>query len=339
MYITKDSVNLLKEVKSYSWKQKDDIILDEPVKANDHCLVGNTKITMANGKTKYLKNIKVDELVKTENGINKVLLSRLTRKKEDIVELTLSNGYKLKGTSDHKIYTNRGKIAIDTLRYDDIIKVLNSKKISLWKKQLSLMSKNITGMVSIIHQLVDIKMGERDYIKQYGNIIMKKYRKDITYTTEILIEQIMKLIILDLFQVKNIYLNIIKEIGNQKNLEKKLEKILILLDTLQRNGIHLKREKSGIVNTVKNVGLEKNLDILKLVKLVEKNIKHIIPKYQDFAIRIVKRKHYGKEDVYNLTVENEHNYYANNILVKNCLDASRYAIHTNSITIKPAIYI
>jgi len=38
MYITKDSVNLLKEVKSYSWKQKDDIILDEPVKANDHLL-------------------------------------------------------------------------------------------------------------------------------------------------------------------------------------------------------------------------------------------------------------------------------------------------------------
>jgi len=38
MYITKDSVNLQKEVKSYSWKQKDDQVLDEPVKANDHLL-------------------------------------------------------------------------------------------------------------------------------------------------------------------------------------------------------------------------------------------------------------------------------------------------------------
>ncbi|GAG05041.1 unnamed protein product, partial [marine sediment metagenome] len=37
-YITKQSINLLKEVKSYSWKEKDEIVLDEPVKLNDHLL-------------------------------------------------------------------------------------------------------------------------------------------------------------------------------------------------------------------------------------------------------------------------------------------------------------
>jgi len=36
--ITKQSVNLLKEVKSYSWKEKDGKPLDEPVKQNDHLL-------------------------------------------------------------------------------------------------------------------------------------------------------------------------------------------------------------------------------------------------------------------------------------------------------------
>jgi len=35
-FITKSSVNLLKEARSYRWKEKDGIILDEPVKANDH---------------------------------------------------------------------------------------------------------------------------------------------------------------------------------------------------------------------------------------------------------------------------------------------------------------
>jgi phage terminase large subunit len=39
-YITKDSPNLQKEVKSYKWKQKDERILDEPVKFNDHLLDG-----------------------------------------------------------------------------------------------------------------------------------------------------------------------------------------------------------------------------------------------------------------------------------------------------------
>lgn len=37
-YITKDSTNLLKEAKSYSWKEKDGKILDEPVKADDHLM-------------------------------------------------------------------------------------------------------------------------------------------------------------------------------------------------------------------------------------------------------------------------------------------------------------
>jgi phage terminase large subunit len=37
-YITKDSPNILKEVKSYRWKVKDEKIMDEPVKANDHTM-------------------------------------------------------------------------------------------------------------------------------------------------------------------------------------------------------------------------------------------------------------------------------------------------------------
>jgi len=38
LYITKDSVNLLKEIKSYCWKEKDGKSLDEPVKDNDHLM-------------------------------------------------------------------------------------------------------------------------------------------------------------------------------------------------------------------------------------------------------------------------------------------------------------
>ena len=37
-FITKNSINTLKEVKSYSWKEKDGKALDEPVKINDHAM-------------------------------------------------------------------------------------------------------------------------------------------------------------------------------------------------------------------------------------------------------------------------------------------------------------
>lgn len=39
-YITKSSVNLLKEVKSYNWKERDGKLLEETVKENDHLLDG-----------------------------------------------------------------------------------------------------------------------------------------------------------------------------------------------------------------------------------------------------------------------------------------------------------
>ncbi len=38
IFITKSSINLLKEIKTYSWKQKDDKSLDEPIKDNDHLM-------------------------------------------------------------------------------------------------------------------------------------------------------------------------------------------------------------------------------------------------------------------------------------------------------------
>jgi len=38
LFVMNDSVNLLKELKSYSWKSIDDVALDEPVKANDHAI-------------------------------------------------------------------------------------------------------------------------------------------------------------------------------------------------------------------------------------------------------------------------------------------------------------
>ena len=38
MHITKDSPNVQKEVKSYKWKEKDGVIIDEPVKVNDHSM-------------------------------------------------------------------------------------------------------------------------------------------------------------------------------------------------------------------------------------------------------------------------------------------------------------
>ena len=325
--INQNCLNLIFELETYHYpdKKSEHNEAENPVAENNHaCLVGDTMITMANG-LKKLKNVKINDIVKTPQGNQKVIDHKLTRKQAEIIEIELSNGYKIKGTSDHKIKTQRGYVAIDTLRYDDIIKVLNTNKIPLWKSQLSLMEKNIIGTVNtIVNQLM---ANPQDCTVKSGSIITAKSRKVATYTTKTEIQPTMKSLILNLLKAKSIYQNIIKEIGRNQSLEKRLKSISKILDHLQNNGTLQTTGINGTKNTELMVGLT-DKQLLKIVKSAAKSIKLIFQPEVDFAISIVAKKHCIKENVYNLTVENEHCYYANKILVKNC-DAMRYVVMTN----------
>jgi hypothetical protein len=66
---------------------------------------------------------------------------------------------------------------------------------------------------------------------------------------------------------------------------------------------------------------------------VEKNLLHHFQAGLNSAIKIVELKHLEKdgswqEKVYDLEVEDCHEYFANGVLVHNCADALRYAIAT-----------
>lgn len=53
-YVTKDSVNLYKELKTYSWREKDGKPLEDPVKENDHLLdAGRGAIITNDGRVKH----------------------------------------------------------------------------------------------------------------------------------------------------------------------------------------------------------------------------------------------------------------------------------------------
>ena len=338
--VTKRSVNVIKEYRNYLWmtdKNGEFVSPNKPEHSFSHCLTGDTKVLLSNGKEKKIKNIKVGDIVKTKKGNNKVLVSQPNEKNAKIYEVTLSNGYRLRGTGNHNIYTNKGKTPIDALRYGDIIEVLDTKQILLWKKKLSILETNINGTVNTITELIGKRETGTGFIRQYGKIHTVKYKKDITYTTRMKIERTTKSLTLNLLKLKNTYLCIIRETGQNKDLEKKLEKIVILLDHLQKNGTHQKRELDGTANTEKIVGKTEN-DLIKFVKFVEKNIKHIFQREVNIAIRIVKLRRCGREDVYNLTINKEHNYYANKILVGNSMDAIRYAfnqyVEDNNLEVK-----
>ena len=62
---------------------------------------------------------------------------------------------------------------------------------------------------------------------------------------------------------------------------------------------------------------------------VIKYLQRINIKKDSTAENPVLRRRIGKREVFNLTVENNHEYYADGFLVSNCMDALRYALFTH----------
>ena len=100
----------------------------------------------------------------------------------------------------------------------------------------------------------------------------------------------------------------------------------------QKNGISQKR----VLNGTKN--MQENQDLVNLttgsicVSSAGRNIEEK-QNMQSFAIQTAKLKtceivESWKEQVYDLTVEDAHEYFANGILVHNCMDSLRYAVYT-----------
>ena len=68
---------------------------------------------------------------------------------------------------------------------------------------------------------------------------------------------------------------------------------------------------------------------LKLINI--KKQKHVQDHVQINTIKVKSIRYVGKEDVYNMEVENNHNFICNGIVAHNCIDAMRYALETLTI--------
>jgi len=78
------------------------------------CLVGETQVTLENGKTKRIDKIKPGEFVKTLEG-NHEVLNWFDQGIKETIELEFDNGTKLICTSDHKIRTTDGWVEAGNL--------------------------------------------------------------------------------------------------------------------------------------------------------------------------------------------------------------------------------
>lgn len=266
----------------------------------DCCFPAKTKIKIKGGY-KNIEDIKKGDLVLTRKGYKKVLKSWKTGNK-NIIE-----NFGIVATPDHPIITKNGVKRLDKLTASDIIYIWN-------EKQSSIMEKNITDTHNLSCDkegciFIDIvRLSLFHFIGKFGLIILEKYLRVKLFTIKTIIHLITTLQTLNVLHKKNILKDILLRKENSL-----LEKILKLPDKKPQNGTGQNRELSFTKELQNYLGKIKK-SIKKYVKFAGKNIRHTIQKGQC----IVEGNVSQKVDVYNLNIEDCHEFFADNVLVHNC---------------------
>jgi PBSX family phage terminase large subunit len=357
--------NLIGEYTAYVWDDAWQLRgIDKPLKHFDHCFSGQTLISTPIGK-KEIQKINIGDYVLTSNGKKRVLkkFKRLAK----VYSYNIL-GIEFESTDSHKFFTiNRNYVKLTELKSNDIfvVNLLCQKKLfgmeSNGEDILTLkrfQTETITGLTS----------KERDVnftIESYGNGILGQFHQNTIFITKTKILPIMTLAICSVLDLKNTFPSIQKILLQNKD---GLLKILANCEFKELpNGTNQKKEGFGTKNTQKNLdlvtGKKKNTDALiatnnscpkkeakqnfvqitvnhqqgELCSLIifKKNVPNVISYFLDasmhegsVAAKLAETSFLKEDFVYDITVEDDHQYFANNILVSNCQDATRYILAT-----------
>ena len=319
--IDPDSTNLIKEFNNYVWSNKKS---STPIDDYNHCFVGSTMITTSKGLVP-MQEIKEGDFVLTSKGF-KIVLKKFNNGLKEVNKYTIEvDGVKttLNGTKEHKIKSDKWR---------KISELKSGMRVYLHKPSME-------KSINCIQEKSIFQEGVKECTVLCGSSQMEKFQKDFTSTTKMKIHGITLLIIWNVLKVKNIFLNTV---------EKGFKKILNLLKNFnqkvlkkQKNGMHLKKvnygtqykgKEHGLIGSIKNI----------IVSNAEVNLNQDTQALLNTAITTARLKHFEQgeswnEEVYDIMVEDTHEYFANGILVHNCIDPLRY-VCTHELSSKAEVF-
>lgn len=280
---------------------------------DDICFSKGTLIATPFGH-RPIEELKEGNFVLTPFGYRKVKSCGITGVSKTI------NKFGLNITPNHKVFSNNGCFAsIDTIQCEHLLNKLTFKEVFRWryKRLLNLMELNThlwEGRKDIISlSQIQILGGRilKDFMLRFGSFITElKFLKAGTFIILTGIALTTTFLILHVFLLGNIIRLLRKLIVNL------LSPIWIGLDHLRKYGTPLRKEGNGIGNMLFLNGRIRNSLVL-FVQFVVSVFSHA-KRLPCAAPKIVETKKDESEEVYNLSVNIDSVYYANNILVSNC---------------------
>ena len=353
LFVTKDSLDLIEELRNYTWsKDTDGNLLNEPIDKWNHCFTGDTLVMTNNGMVR-IDHIVPGMQVATSDGYHKVVhLWKNGYKKICDITLKFPNfEVRMKVTPDHKIKVGKEWKKVSELKPGD----------RLWRFR----SSTERNTISTEARGISPRVGT-DCTGLYGNTTTERFLQGIKYTIRMATQRTMTSAILSVFHLRSILKNIV-------NLSLRGLHLISPSNILQRsdhwhlNGTSQRRGENGtdciqweketslhnapvsVVGELSSLPMQTQsfvptsasqngeetttlmmrpgsvLSVGKSLGQTDIPAQYVVENLVLQSIVINEEK---TEEVFDLLVDGQHEYFANGMLVHNCLDALRYCVWT-----------
>lgn len=281
------------------------------------CFVAGTKLITPFG-SRNIEDIKIGDYVLGQYGFNKVL--KTMNRQTPVIEVTFSNGQILRGSKDHPIWTKNGWVSLGRLTDKDICQTVDL--CNYVPLMLSYFVASFIRGTQSIKTHVKETIGYLDqefpdiFMWKYGKLIINKaYQKIASFIILISTRLITLLKICSFSQGLST-----QEFINWKNGNLKKKKNLIVQSVAMNSSVDLLRKLyQDIVQKNVEVLRKTAVHLLKNVNAVIKNLASGKTILQDVTVvKLVQIDPLEKESIFNIKVDSDSTYLANNILVHNC---------------------
>lgn len=361
--VTKRSVNLIKELRNYVYDQdKDGRLINEPIDAYNHCFTGDTIVEASCG-SKRIDTISVGDYVLTSNGYQRV--SKFFdngRRKILHIRIFFSNFVvEIKATPEHKFKTTKGwkqlkdltktdvlytckslmgksivytmENAISLVEQNDFIEKCGNSTMGIYQKAIMFTTRiKMHGiMKSAILNLLKViptsRCTQMNKLKKRALMILKS-----AWT----MQGYLQTSGMGLMKARNGIVNTLKSsekicspkyilaCGVEKNLSLSHSETTSFVQTSAKQHIDIIQELTAKHENAN--GVEKNLSQTNIA--ARSSVAEAVAENMLQASEIKKIEIVGEEvaNVYDLEVENIHEFFANGVLVHNCIDGIRYYV-------------
>lgn len=353
--VTRHSVNVVKEFHNYTYRQdKEGKWLNEPIDAFNHCFVGETLVATEFGDHR-IDELKVGMKAKTSYGFHKIakIFNQGVREVWKVRLQFINFALEVEATPDHKFKTKEGWKKLEELKTSDVLyldRCLMGKYIISTKESVTIQEAQ-TDYIGSCGNTITGK-------SQKGIMSTTKTETPKTILSKIL--NWCKRMNIFTCTPKNIcnQMNTWRRLASKwhallntpKNgiIQKKAESGTDnTADRLPKTSNQL----SSCANSAENISLQNQRGITDFVPItvrqngeetttstmkcesanyVERSLRSTNTIETDFAVEAVLCDitvlNVSKRQVYDIEVENAHEFFANGILVHNCIDATRYVI-------------